>query len=193
MGLLRVAKNLNNRYRETVQYYIIPENCFIVVHVLVNKKEFQILDQRDGNCKGNVLSDFHFALTDSTKSESGSPSNFWTAGLRKSEICKPGIHRWYWPDIMNAVAYLKNRTVHISHQHQFNKRVKKLQCDNGKEYLNTEIYDFIRQKGIQLLPCPPYVHELNDVAERYNRTAMDIGRCLLINYAVLYNRLELLF
>lgn len=64
-------------------------------------------------------------------------------------------------------------------ENKFNKRVKKLQCDNGKEYLNRDIYDFIRHKGIELLPCPPYVHELNGVAERYNRSAMDIGRCLM--------------
>lgn len=64
-------------------------------------------------------------------------------------------------------------------ENKFNKRVKKLQCDNGKEYLNRDIYNFIRHKGIELLPCPPYVHELNGVAERYNRSAMDIGRCLM--------------
>ena len=64
-------------------------------------------------------------------------------------------------------------------ENKFNKRVKKLQCDNGKEYMNREIFNFIKYKGIELLPCPPYVHELNGVAERYNRSAMDIGRCLL--------------
>lgn len=64
-------------------------------------------------------------------------------------------------------------------ENKFNVKVKKLQCDNGKEYLNQEIYKFIKQKGIELLPCPPYVHELNGVAERYNRSAMDIGRCLM--------------
>lgn len=64
-------------------------------------------------------------------------------------------------------------------ENKFNKRVKKLQCDNGKEYLNKDIYAFIRQKGIELLPCPPYVHELNGVAERYNRSVMDIARCLM--------------
>lgn len=64
-------------------------------------------------------------------------------------------------------------------ENQCNKRVKKLQCDNGTEYLNKEIYDFLRYKGIQLLPCPPHVHELNGTVERYNRSAMDIGRCLL--------------
>lgn len=45
-------------------------------------------------------------------------------------------------------------------ENKFNKRVKKVQCDNGKEYLNKDIYNFIRQKGIELLPCPLYVHEL---------------------------------
>lgn len=28
-------------------------------------------------------------------------------------------------------------------------------------------------------PCPAYVHELNGTAERYNRSLMDMGRCLL--------------
>ena len=58
-------------------------------------------------------------------------------------------------------------------------RVKKLNCENGKEYLNKEIYQFTNQKGVELLPCPPYVYQLNGVAERFNRAAMDIGRCLL--------------
>ena len=64
-------------------------------------------------------------------------------------------------------------------ENQLNKKVKKLQCDNGKEYLKKEIYNFIRLKRIELLACPPYVHELNGVDERYNRTARGIGRCLL--------------
>lgn len=64
-------------------------------------------------------------------------------------------------------------------ENQLNKKVKKLKCDNGGEYLNNQIYNFIKSKGIELLPCPPYVHELNGVAERYNRSAMDIGRCLM--------------
>ena len=30
----------------------------------------------------------------------------------------------------------------------FVKKIKKLRCDSGKEYLNKELYDFIRSKGI---------------------------------------------
>jgi len=30
-----------------------------------------------------------------------------------------------------------------------------------------------------MLPCPTDVYELNGVAERYNRSAMDTARCLI--------------
>ena len=41
------------------------------------------------------------------------------------------------------------------------------------------MYRLLRAKGIELETCPPYVHELNGTAERYNRTVMDSPRCLL--------------
>jgi len=59
------------------------------------------------------------------------------------------------------------------------KRIKTLRCDNGKEYLNQEIYKLCRQKGITMSLCPSYTHELNGTAERFNRTIMDMSRCLL--------------
>lgn len=79
----------------------------------------------------------------------------------KSEVCECFI------DYINKV---ENMT---------GKRIKRLRCDNGKEYLNRDVYDVIRDKGIFLEPCPPYIHELNGTAERYNRTIMDSARCLL--------------
>lgn len=59
------------------------------------------------------------------------------------------------------------------------KRTKRLRCDNGREFLNKDIYNFVKEKGIYIEPCPPYVHELNGTAERYNRSVMDVARCLL--------------
>ena len=59
------------------------------------------------------------------------------------------------------------------------KRLKILRCDNGKEYLNNRIYKFARDKGLRINNCPTYVHELNGIAEWYNRTVMDMARCLL--------------
>lgn len=63
-------------------------------------------------------------------------------------------------------------------ENKLGKRIKKFQCDKGTEYLNDEIYNFVREKGIKILPCPTDVHELNGVAERYNRSVMDVSRCL---------------
>lgn len=59
------------------------------------------------------------------------------------------------------------------------KKIKKLRCDNGREYLNENIFNLVREKGISLDPCPVYVHELNGTAERYNRSVMNTARCLL--------------
>jgi len=59
------------------------------------------------------------------------------------------------------------------------KMIKEMRCDNGKEYMNSKIYEVAREKDIKIKPCPPYVHELNGTAERYSRTIMDMARCLL--------------
>lgn len=63
-------------------------------------------------------------------------------------------------------------------------RIKRLRCDNGKEYLNKDVYRLVREKGILMEPCPPYVHQLNGTAERYNRSIMDMARCLLFEAKV---------
>ncbi|KRT85004.1 hypothetical protein AMK59_208, partial [Oryctes borbonicus] len=65
-------------------------------------------------------------------------------------------------------------------QSQTGKRVKEIRCDNGREYINKDFYEFMKQQGIYLRSCPPYPHQLNGVAERYNRTIMNRSRCLLV-------------
>ena len=42
-----------------------------------------------------------------------------------------------------------------------------------------QIYNFLGEEGIELNTYPPYVHELNGTAERYNRSLMHMSRCLL--------------
>lgn len=64
-------------------------------------------------------------------------------------------------------------------ENQFGKKVKKIQCDNGKEYVNEEMLNHTKTKGSELITCRPYSHELNGVAGRYNRSAIDMGRCLM--------------
>lgn len=59
------------------------------------------------------------------------------------------------------------------------KLIKELQCDNGKKYINAKVFQFATEKGKIIKPCPAYVHELNGTTKRYNRSLMEMGRCLL--------------
>ena len=69
------------------------------------------------------------------------------------------------------------------------KRIKRLRCDNGIEFLNKDIYNFTKTNGIYIEPCGPHVHELNGTAERYHRSVMDTVRYLLPD-AKIHNRFQ---
>lgn len=64
-------------------------------------------------------------------------------------------------------------------QNSTGKKIKEIHCDNGTEYINKRFLDLAKKEGIYIRPCPPYTHQLNGVAERYNRTIMDRARCLI--------------
>jgi hypothetical protein len=57
---------------------------------------------------------------------------------------------------------------------------KRLRSDNGTEYLNKNLISWCNQKGIVIEPTAPYSPSQNGVAERYNRTLIEISRAMLI-------------
>ena len=77
-------------------------------------------------------------------------------------------------EVFNCVVQFVNESENLT-----GKRVKILRCDSGKEYLNYRFCKFAKEKGIILNNYPAYLHELNGTAERFNRTIMDMVRCLL--------------
>lgn len=58
--------------------------------------------------------------------------------------------------------------------------VKCVQTDNGREYENLGFNQLLEKHGITRRMTAPYNPEQNGIAERRNRTLMDIARCLLI-------------
>lgn len=78
-------------------------------------------------------------------------------------------------DILDAFkqykAYVENLT---------GKRIKALQSDNGTEYCNRKFDEFLRENGIRRRLTVPHTPEQNGVAERKNRTLVDMARCMLI-------------
>lgn len=59
--------------------------------------------------------------------------------------------------------------------------VKTLRTDNGGEYTSKDFSNFCSSKGISRELTPLYTLERNGVAERRNRSLLDITRCLLID------------
>lgn len=60
------------------------------------------------------------------------------------------------------------------------RKIKKLRTDNGGEYMSKDFERFLKEAGIQHQTPPSYTPQQNGVAERANRTIMEMVRCLLL-------------
>lgn len=62
---------------------------------------------------------------------------------------------------------------------QTGEKVKVLRTDNGKEYVNRQLENFLRENGIIHQTTVTYTPEQNGVAERLNRTIVEKARSML--------------
>lgn len=59
-------------------------------------------------------------------------------------------------------------------------KIKAIQSDNGKEFCNRRMSDVLKREGIQHRLTVPYTPQQNGIAERKNRTLVEMARCMLI-------------
>jgi transposase InsO family protein len=57
--------------------------------------------------------------------------------------------------------------------------VKKIRSDNGSEFKNLQVEEFLEEEGIKHEFFAPYTPQQNGVVERKNRTLMDMARTML--------------
>jgi hypothetical protein len=67
-------------------------------------------------------------------------------------------------------------------QNEFNLRIKKIRSNNGSEFKNTQVDDYLDEEGIKHEFSAPYAPQLNGVAERKNRTLIEMARTMLDEY-----------
>jgi transposase InsO family protein len=65
-------------------------------------------------------------------------------------------------------------------ENKFGRAPKYLRFDNGKELVNKELEKFAAEKGITIETTAPYSPSQNGVAERFNRTLLELARAMLI-------------
>lgn len=66
-------------------------------------------------------------------------------------------------------------------ENQLGGKIKMLRTDNGTEYCNGAMTEFLRAAGIIHQTTAPYTPEQNGVAERMNRTLVEKARCMLFD------------
>jgi transposase InsO family protein len=66
-------------------------------------------------------------------------------------------------------------------QNEFDAKAKKIRSDNDTEFKNTQVEDFLDEKGIKHEFLAPYTQQ-NGVAKRKNRTLIEMARTMLDEY-----------
>jgi transposase InsO family protein len=69
-------------------------------------------------------------------------------------------------------------------ENQLGKRIKCVRSDNGTEYLCNEFESYLEKHGIKHEMTVAYTPEQNGVAERRNRTLVEMARCMMIQSQV---------
>ncbi|KAI3689133.1 hypothetical protein L2E82_47082 [Cichorium intybus] len=64
-------------------------------------------------------------------------------------------------------------------ENQLGRKIKMLRSDRGGEYLSIEFLDYLKECGIVSQLTPPRTPQLNGVAERRNRTLLDMVRSMM--------------
>lgn len=80
------------------------------------------------------------------------------------------------------VRLIKNKSdiaVELKKFLKMNDNIRRIRCDNAREYVSGKFKEVADEFGVTIDPCPPYTPHLNGVAERINRTLFEKARALL--------------
>lgn len=90
--------------------------------------------------------------------------------------------------IFFCVYFLKNKSDNVDKfndllhevENQFGRKIKRFRCDRSQEYESIGFNSFVQSLGIIHGTTPPYSLPSNGLAERKNRTLIDLRNAILI-------------
>jgi transposase InsO family protein len=71
-------------------------------------------------------------------------------------------------------------------QNEFEFKVKKIRSDNGSEFKNLQVEEYLKEEDIKHEFSAPYTPQQNGVVERKNRMLIDMARTMLGEYKTPY-------
>ena len=106
-------------------------------------------------------------------------------GLVHSDICGPMQNA-----SLGGASYFatftddKTRYTQVTIRKYPGKRIKRLRTDNAKEYVSKNFSEFLKKEGISRELSVEYTPQQNGVAERANRTLVEMARCMMVQSRV---------
>jgi transposase InsO family protein len=75
-----------------------------------------------------------------------------------------------------AVQNVKN---YVTHLKTLGRKPKALRFDRGKEFINEDLRKWCAEQGIEIQTTAPYSPAQNGIAERMNRTLVELARAMI--------------
>ena len=115
-------------------------------------------------------------------SKCGPMSTVSVGGSRYFSTCKDEAtgYRHVYLMKQKSEVYAKFKIFEKMIENKFGRKMKTLRSDNGREFCNTEMYEYLEECGIQRETTAPYNPEQNGKAECDNRTVVESARTMII-------------
>lgn len=146
-------------------------NCEVCAKCKINAQTFKSSLNREENILGLVHSDICGPM--STESLGG--AKYFVTFIDDCSRYTEAIMLRNRSDVLQAFKDYKRRV-----ENQTGQRIKKLRTDNGREYLSKDFNNYLREEGIQRQLSVEYTPQQNGVAERANRTLVEMARCMML-------------
>ena len=159
--------------------------------IKVPERDFKA--QKAAVCEPCILAKHHQAPFPTSKRESTEPLELLhmdlcgpmpVPSLGGSKYVATFLDDFSKLSIVRIITYKSETTTTVREvlhllENQAKRRVQAIRTDNGREYVNTELTQYLKSRGILHQTTVPYTPEQNGTAERLNRTLMERARAML--------------
>src|SRR3954462_8309728 len=119
----------------------------------------------------------------------GPPSHASLGGQKYCLVIVDDYSRYTWVYFFKLKSETQQTVIDFANevQRQHNVPILAIRSDNGTEFKNYTLNEFLSEEGIRHQYSAAYTPQQNGVAERKNRTLMDMARSMLAEFKSPYN------
>ena len=119
----------------------------------------------------------------------GPPSHESLGGKKYCLVIVDDYSRFSWVYFFKSKSETQQNFIDFANevQRQHNLPILAIRSDNGSEFKNYTLNDFLSEEGIRHQYSAAYTPQQNGVAERKNRTLIDMARSMLAEFKSPYN------